>query len=139
MLLILWLRTSLFSPNIHILQEGLWPLIISSSLIGVFLLYWIIVYQEVCPFQARYTFFFAAVMLQLFLVCNKIYNFHFKPNEIDFFFPFILVYACKNKLVLFWTWSRWFALLSSQWCCIIVFLGAKFFLMMRNVTVIGVL
>ena len=42
--------------QIHILQNGLWPLIISAS-IGVFLLHWIRVYQEVYAFQTRYILF----------------------------------------------------------------------------------
>ena len=39
------------------LQDGLWPLIIPSASISVFLLYWIGVYQEVYVFQTRYVLF----------------------------------------------------------------------------------
>ena len=42
--------------HIHILQNSLWPLIISAS-ISVFLLHWIRVYQEVYAFQTRYVLF----------------------------------------------------------------------------------
>ena len=58
-LLILWLQTSLFSQTYTCcnLQDVLWPLIIFSASISVFLLYWIRVFQEVYAFQTRYVLF----------------------------------------------------------------------------------
>ena len=58
-LLILWPQTSLFSQTYTCcnLQDVLWPLIIFSASISVFLLYWIRVFQEVYAFQTRYVLF----------------------------------------------------------------------------------
>ena len=102
-LLILWLQTSLFSQTYTCcnLQDVLWPLIIFSASISVFLLYWIRVYQEVYVFQTRYVLF---------------------PLQLLRWSSFSFLHAIRSKFLIY---QNFFMLdfISKNWAFLTYFLG----------------